>query len=562
MNKVKLKLYFEFFYRWLNSPLGVFLIGALIGLSFFIYFFEVKVINPSYIEWLLVGGDLTQHFLGWEFFRNEPWTFPLGKINSLAHPYGSAITYMDSIPLMAIPFKLFESWLPDRFQYIGIWGLLSYALQGGIAAIIIRRWTKHILIIGLITAIFVVNPMMLARMFEHTALGSHWIILAAIGLLVYKDKLKNIRYFTVAWSIVLGLAISIHPYFVPMVMLPLVISLILSHKTWLETLAKLAVPVSFMVIIFWIIGGLSVSSGVKASGLGNYPFNLNALVNPMGWSTFLRSFKNLTASGEGMNYLGLGVILLSVVALYIKLSGFSSFDKFKNEIKKISFRHLLVMLAILVITILAISPKVQLNQTILFELNLPNIVESLWSTFRASGRLFWVVYYLIVIAIVFFIIKSSKRMAISMLVIFLSSMVFLQLADIRFSVIFKNKHHHFENIVSKTESKVSPISSKWETVASGKKHLIFLDDMNPEIFFKLSEVALKYDLTINNGYFARAPVEKIKAFRIEQQRLIKEGEADFADNLYVVGQKKLAKQIATNKLKTIKIEDFIIIEPR
>jgi len=109
-----------------KNPYVIFALGGLMGFVVFTLTYGLKVVDPTNIEWLLGGGDIKQHYLGWEFFRREDWSFPLGAIHQLAYPYGVSVTYTDSIPLMAIPFKLFSSVLPEHFQYLGIWGLLSY----------------------------------------------------------------------------------------------------------------------------------------------------------------------------------------------------------------------------------------------------------------------------------------------------------------------------------------------------------------------------------------------------------------------------------------------------
>lgn len=59
--------------------------------------------NPSNIFWLFEPRqDWATHYLGWRFFRNAPWQFPLGRIDNYYYPIVTNIGFTDSIPLMAI----------------------------------------------------------------------------------------------------------------------------------------------------------------------------------------------------------------------------------------------------------------------------------------------------------------------------------------------------------------------------------------------------------------------------------------------------------------------------
>ena len=105
------------------------IIVSFIGVMFAFYCYGWNVLNPTSIDWLLLGDDKAQSFLGWHFFRNEGWKFPLGLISGYFAPVGENIGYTDSIPLVAIPLKLFNGLLPANFQYLGAWIYLSLILQ-------------------------------------------------------------------------------------------------------------------------------------------------------------------------------------------------------------------------------------------------------------------------------------------------------------------------------------------------------------------------------------------------------------------------------------------------
>ena len=54
-----------------------FLPAALIGFLAFWATAGLPFLNPTNVAWLQ-GGDPLQHYLGWAFYRNSPWTWPIG----------------------------------------------------------------------------------------------------------------------------------------------------------------------------------------------------------------------------------------------------------------------------------------------------------------------------------------------------------------------------------------------------------------------------------------------------------------------------------------------------
>ena len=63
----------------------------------------------------------------------------IGANYNAVYPFRTSVLFTDSLPLAALFFKLLGGILPTRFQYFGWWGLLCYALQGGLAQAVIAR---------------------------------------------------------------------------------------------------------------------------------------------------------------------------------------------------------------------------------------------------------------------------------------------------------------------------------------------------------------------------------------------------------------------------------------
>lgn len=523
------------------TPHGVFLLASAMGAIFFVGFYGTKILDPTYVDWLRGGGDLKQHFMGWEFYRSDAWSFPLGAIHSLAYPFGISVTYMDSIPLFAIPFKLFEGILPDHFQYFGWWGLLCYMLQGGFAALILRRWTTNIFVILLGSLVFLFTPIMTARMFSHTALAGHWILLFSIWAFLERARFATVKRHVLLWMGILTLAITVHPYFLPMVGLPFVLSLIFTHRSWLSTCIKTVVPPIVAIVVFWVVGGFAVKSDGSADGLGEYAFNLNSLYNSLGWSGYLEAIPNASASGETLNYLGLGMLLLLPVALVCLLYKLCSRERVRGALKRISFKYVLAAVCVLGLLVLSISPRVQFGLTILADVDLPGRVERWWSTFRACARLFWILYYMIFVGSMAIVLRSLKRAPKWILPLLFLIFASVQMIDIGRSVQATEKYQYFQQVNKGVAIDETGIAG-WKVVAENKQHMFYLDPMTPNDFFSLSDIAVKYKLTMNTGYFARAPYQDIEALQQEQLQKLLAGSVD-AKTLYITKNHSRAKDL-------------------
>lgn len=106
------------------------IVTGILGMLVFVMIYGIKVCNPVYTAFISLGGDIQQHYLGWCYYRNSGWHFPIGLMDGVIESELISIIYTDSIPLLAVPFKIISPLLPEQFQYFGLWGLLSAGLIG------------------------------------------------------------------------------------------------------------------------------------------------------------------------------------------------------------------------------------------------------------------------------------------------------------------------------------------------------------------------------------------------------------------------------------------------
>ena len=167
----------------LRAPAGTNIsLPILIGIVCFAIVCGFNAVNPLNEQWLFGGGDATQHYLGWLFYRNGPWSWPLGLNLDYGIDLHNSIVFTDSIPLLAIPFKALSAVLPNSFQYFGLWALTCFVLQAWFAWKLISLFSQDSWLCSLCTALFIFSVPLLSLFPENPALGSLFLVLAALYL--------------------------------------------------------------------------------------------------------------------------------------------------------------------------------------------------------------------------------------------------------------------------------------------------------------------------------------------------------------------------------------------
>jgi len=486
-------------------------LAALVGAMAFIMIYGMNVLNPVYDDWLLGQGDLTQHYLGWCFFRRGSWTFPIGLTNNLAYPSYTSIIFTDSIPLLAVFFKMLSPVLPETFQYFGWWGIVSFALQGFFAAKILRECSigKIQTLIGSI--FFVVSPIVIERMFRHTALGGHWLILASIYLFIrHRKDYQNVLKTVLWWGIIGALIASIHLYFLPMCGAFVCGYILCSFLRERGIRWKRLLPgVSFggmLMAVTYLLGGFSTRASAESAGLGECSFNLNGFFNEKGYSRFLDALPMYHESQyEGFAYLGIGIFMLMVVAAV-----FIILELLQNHGRSIQNHSITILTGILIavgLIVLAASPSVTWNDKLLFILTDSSTLTRYWSIFRSSGRLVWPVCYLIYIVVIVCNGKmwekyvKNKKAASVVSVAVLAVCCFLQIFDIGGKLAEQRERFASrKNYVSVLQDEL------WEELSHREdlEHFVWVSNSfeNRQIL-EMAKWAYDHMLTMNIFYFAR-----------------------------------------------------------
>lgn len=368
-----------------------------------------RFLDPTNVAWL-VGGDPLQHYLGWAFYRNGPWTWPVGLNPLYGMEFSNSIVFTDSIPLFAIPFKAINFLLPYPFQYLGIWVLFCFVLQAYFAFRLIGLFSNNLLLQSLGSIFFLFAPPLLFRLSLHESLMGHFMILAAIYLNIKPTKTKNSH--LIAWIILLPMAVLTHFYLAVMVLVlwlaDVITRVLLSKQTTLKEVAvEVILMVSAISFVAWQAGYFAIqgASGVTR-GFGDFRTNLLALFNSRGWSYWLRPLPLRdsveAATGEGFQYLGGGSLLLLLVAIYALGTRKIKLTQSLNPLWK---KHWPLIIALLALAVISFSNRIGFGPWNL-TIPLPDLLLNILSLVRASSRLFWPMYYVILLGIIWIIIKS------------------------------------------------------------------------------------------------------------------------------------------------------------
>lgn len=515
----------------------IFIFGMLIGVICFILLYGIQILDFTYIDWLYAGEDLTQHFLGWEFFRKSAWSFPyIGLIEGVVYPAKISVLYSDSIPIFAILFKAISPILPAQFQYFGLWGLMCFALQGGISSLLIYRVTarKDLSIIGSI--LFVLSPVLLDKMFRYTSLSAHWLIL--LGILIcfaWKDATYKKR--LAAWTAIISISAMVHCYFIPMIGILLLYDVAQNHvvnKEWKKAIMMLAIPGTAGLICMFFIGAFYGGVGIYGGGVGDFGFNLNAFFNSYGWSQFLPTLPTATdGQYEGFAYLGIGgMILLAAGLLWY---GYKVFCQMKNKALHITFAKALPYLLVLAYLLISMMTRISFNDVTLLYIKLPHIPENVISIFRSCGRFIWPLWYLIL----FFSLKQLAEYPFKKLYtcVFAVGCMALQLLDL--SGAYSRIHQTFASRVAYVTSLTNQI---WKNLGGGQnafKHIIIVDDFyrwgeenQLDMLYDISIYAAESNLTLNDTYLARKDGKRVDRVLEEELEYVKTN-GGRADTIYI-----------------------------
>lgn len=478
------------------------LIPLLLGALCFILIYGTKILNPSYDGWLLTGGDLSQHYIGWEGYRNGRWTFPVGLSDTLTYPTSISVIFTDSIPLAAVFFKLFSPILPETFQYWGLWGLAGFMLTALTGAVLVRKYSPDTACTILATLFFTLSPTILQRLYGHESLGGgQWLVPASlIPLVWHEERYRVTKRAAVFWGLLAFFCVGIHIYFAVTCFFALIAFCLYDLLTTKKLRTSLASGLSYCLtalIVTWLLGGLKGGIRGKGAGeVGEFSANLNCLLNPLEYSRF---FPALPIHGngqyEGFAWLGPGIILLLAFALILAAAGGKEARSclLNNRYKALAFAT-----AAGLSFLFALSPLVTLGNRLLFTVPLPSAVNKLLVTFRSTGRMVWLCSYCIYLAAIRLFARTSgsvRKHGPWLQAVILGVCLILQIIDLSPLLLARHsryaKSSSYENMFSRNPLMRS-IADRGDI-----RHICIVSGLESEELYGVAQFAVMHRMTVN-----------------------------------------------------------------
>lgn len=474
------------------------LTGALLGALVFLILYGVRVLDPTCVDWILnnASPDPAQHYLGWVFYRRSGWHLPyLGANYSAIYPYRTSILYTDSIPLLAVLGKLLGGVLPARFQYLGLWGLFCYAMQGGLAQALIARvggvrpgdtaknWAS---VLG--AGVLVLFPALNIRMFAHTALAANWLVLLALWLWLCAEQSENrptAAKLCLWWGILGLLCAGIHLYYLPMVGMVLVAACV-------QRALEKRGPAAVVLPVASFCGAALAELFVLGAFAANFAGYSNGYLSGADLANLF--VPGLGASWEQEIYAGLGTTIAVVLALAGLLVQHKQAGAFFR-------RHKNVVIAALVLLVLdaiaATGNTVTFAGRTLFTVPIPQALMDFWAMFSSCARLAWLAGMLLAVAACGLVLRFWQGAAAAVLLaLCAAAQGFGQRAELAKRFAAYHDAAYYENTTQLTDP-------AWEQLAASGQftHLAFASfDFEHDEFWDLAAFAADHGWTSNSFY--------------------------------------------------------------
>jgi len=490
----------------------------------------------------------------------------------------------DSIPLFALIFKPLTFWFSSPFQYFGIWTLCCFVLQAVFGWKLLSLWVADRIQLLLGTAFLVISPVFIDRLSFHLALAGHWTILAALYLYFLGGHSYS------KWLTLGCITTLINPYLAMMVtVMYFADAAKQSIRIRRLTLGFSLRVLGYIAVLFataWQSGlfVFGLSSASIPGGYGTYSANGLAFVDPGHlvfsrplWSSFVPDVGSGRGQYEGFNYLGSGLIVLSI-ALFITI--FRSVQiKFKTAIvvglvvlpilgsqgdqaqripiillllalgvvtwmnvaeryRQDSIQTASICVAALLLVVFSLSNKVFLGGAHVATYPIPDWLLRFLSVFRTSGRGLWPVTYLLSTLIISSIfLKYKKTLAIALV----STCLIFQVVESRHAIAVTG------NMFSRSGPDDPFPAPLWNVLGERFSRIDVvlptnepsLDPTNPDflahegrLWRDLGTFALRHNIQLNSFYFAREPVAQLAQEAAKLGSVVRTGNYR-TDTLYV-----------------------------
>jgi hypothetical protein len=370
------------------------------------------------------GNDMATGLVGYLYYVQSPWHLPLFYVSALGTPAGTNVLFMGIVPIVALVGKLVHSLTGTTINLYGAYLFLCFAFPGVMMTLVLIAAKIRYALAAILAAIFANAAPALLWRWGHIDQSAHFLLIGALALYLSSLHNRYSRGVGAAWIAYLTLAYLTDVYFFAMVGTVWLCAVIQRRRTGLATTRKalgtMALTVALVIIVIALGGQFGAGSSIPFSEYGYHSMNLLSPFMPQESGLLPGLGGVIDATGgqyEGFNYLGLGLLLASLLVLPIEVRWL------RQNLK----RHVALFVGFAALTAFAISHRVFAGHWLLFELPLPHYVNRVFGIFRSSGRFFWLIAY----AQMAMVIVLGFRRAKPAIVLCLVAAAIVQLFDVQ-----------------------------------------------------------------------------------------------------------------------------------
>ena len=531
-----------------------FSVAAAIGAAFGVWIIGLKNFFPWNYQWLYSNGDGALTQLSFEFYRNSPlFQWPITAVPQYISGSGMILPTENAVTNFIG--KLIGLLVPGSFQFVGIWLVICFSLQGYFGAKLIGRFEATALYCIFGSVLFVTSPALLYRtgVMNHYHLGAHWMILLALYL--YFDSRNRVR----AWAVLLPFAMLTSIYIAAMLL-----GIFVAHQVKLYlgsqklTVKDVSLPLISALGGFFVMGYLEMESTVTGSNF--FRLNLISFLNPgfsdtgsfsllldtFGADTIRRVFSE---EWEGFQYLGTIAIIGVLVGVW----------RAPRSPRRFAWRQFAPILIVAIgMFLFALSNRVVFLQNE-YRYWWPSQLSDLRQIFRGTTRFAWPAYYLLML---FSVVQLSRLIKTSKQQMLLLVVLFLMLIESSTGIWFAR-----QEMADPVTREDLMLDSAWEKFAEGRKHVIIYPNIDLQVGELLGEAkywqtrwldvalyASKNEMSTNFGYAPRPLTSFIKEQDAQVLSDLESGNLRSHTLYFISDKEKWSKWSLLNPRKTLTFE--------
>jgi hypothetical protein len=368
---------------------------------------------------------------------------------------------------------------------------------------------------------------MIFRLSGHLNLVGHFLVLAALYLCLRPTRERQAE----LWLCLLAVAALVNAYLLVMVMvlwLADLTTLILGKARPLRYAGCEFLGVALIVgLVCWQSGYFTVGNAAKW-GYGFYRMNLLSIVDPSGWSYVLKDIPQADGDYEGFNFLGLGSILAVIFAAPVILQKW-------GDVLRFGLNRWVFLVTLLGLTAFALTNNLGIGSTSVEFLH--GRGHAVLDVFRASGRMFWPVFYALLLAATCIIILGYRTPVAACLLAFA---LVVQVADTSAG---------WEGIRRKLMAEpaaewATPLKDPfWNQAAAKYRRLRWVMPQNQSPYWQtFASYAARHGLATDAIYLARVGQRQLDYAREKARVALTTGNFD-GDSLYILDAESLVEAV-------------------